>query len=506
MKSTNSVPILLLSALGAFFAPLSSSADASSHGWETTTPEEVGLDSAPLIEMFDHVRARKIPVHSIQIVRHGRLALDAYFFPYDGSTRHDVASVTKSVTSILIGLAIDRGHIRNANEPILPFFPAYKPSENKDVNPVRTIKDLLTMQSGWDCGFEPNEARLFEMRHSPNWVGFMFDLPTVAGPGTRWAYCSGNCHVLSALLTRATGTNALAFARRNLFEPLGISDAYWSSDADGSNHGWGDLQLHPLDMAKLGQLFLQRGRWGQRQILAESWVKLSTAPHVQKTSNRDRYGFYWWVKDESFPGMFEAVGRGGQRITVWPEKDLVVVFTGGGFEPGDLSGFLLKSLKSDKPLPASPEGNARLQAALTGALKSPAAHRMPPLPQTAARISGKKFSLESNPLDLSAITFEFSAGEETSVEFQRLGDTFSSPVGLDGVPRVSRTMLLNLPFTCQGQWLSDRVFLLELDRAAGISFYQFRITFPKDAQSLTIELKERTGLSAATFRGTAQDR
>lgn len=259
-------------------------------------------------------------------------------------------------------------------------------------------------------------------------------------------------------------------------------------------------------MAKLGQLFLQRGRWGQRQLLSERWVKVSTTPHVKKTSNQDRYGFYWWVKDESFPGMFEAVGRGGQRITVWPEKDLVVVFTGGGFEPGDLSGFLLKSLKSDKSLPASPESNARLQAALAAASKPPGAHRIPPLPETAACITGKRFSLESNPLDLSAITFEFSAGAESSVEFQRLGDTFSSPLGLDGVPRVSRGMLVNLPFTCQGEWLSDRAFLLELDRAAGISFYQFRITFSDDAQSLTIELKERSGLSAATFGGTAQAR
>jgi CubicO group peptidase (beta-lactamase class C family) len=217
--------------------------------------------------------------------------------------------VTKSVTSVLVGLAIDHGQIANVNEPAAKLVGLNGVSGRRP-----NVEDLLTMRSGWDCGFEPKEARLFEMRRSADWIRFMFDLPTVAEPGTRWTYCSGNCHVLSAALTRVTGTNVLSFARRELFEPLGIRAAFWTEDPRGNNHGWGDLQLHPLDMAKLGQLFLQRGRWDDRQLISDRWVNDSTRAHVTKTSNQDGYGYYWWVKGADFPGMYEAVGLGAREL------------------------------------------------------------------------------------------------------------------------------------------------------------------------------------------------
>ncbi len=273
-------------------------------GGRIVAPEEVGIDSVPLADMFDVVRERQIPVHSIQIVRRGHLVLDAYFHPYDGRTRHDVASVTKSVTSTLVGLAIERGYIRDVREPVLRFFLGRTITGLDTRKRQQTLEHLLTMQSGWDCGFERNEARLFEMRRQPDWIQFMLDLPMVAEPGTRWAYCSGNCHVLACILRQVTGSNALAFARRELFDPLGIRDVVWASDRKGDNHGWGDLQMHPRDMAKIGQLFLQRGRWGERQIISEAWIRQATSPHVKKTSNQDQYGYCWWVKGTNYPGVF----------------------------------------------------------------------------------------------------------------------------------------------------------------------------------------------------------
>ena len=212
--------------------------------WETASPEAAGVDSAALVEMFDFVRQNAIPVHSVQIVRHGRLLLDAYY-PYTAGIPHDVASVTKSVTSTLIGLAIQKGFLRDVHQPLLSLFPnriVPNPDERKQ---KITLENLLTMQAGWDCGFEAKEARLFEMRRSADWLQFMLDLPMVAQPGTRFAYCSGNPHVLSTVLSQVTATNALEFARRELFEPLGIQDVHWPADPNGNTHGWGDLQLHP---------------------------------------------------------------------------------------------------------------------------------------------------------------------------------------------------------------------------------------------------------------------
>src|SRR5438093_2098071 len=185
--------------------------------WLAGAPEEVGLDSAALAEMFDFVRERDVPVHSVQIVRHGRLVLDAYFYPYSAGIRHDVASVTKSVTSTLVGLAAEKGLLPDVQQPVMSVLQG-RVAANLDARKRKlTLEHLLTMQAGWDCGFEPNEARLFEMRRSTDWLQFMLDLPMIAEPGTRWAYCSGNCHLLSAILPQTTGTNALTFARRELF-------------------------------------------------------------------------------------------------------------------------------------------------------------------------------------------------------------------------------------------------------------------------------------------------
>src|SRR5260221_6441778 len=155
----------LFAALLAQFALTASAASLSSRStsppaWPTATPEEVGIDSVPLAEMFDFVRERQIPVHSIQLVRHGRLVLDAYFYPYDGRTRHDVASVTKSITSTLVGLAIDRGYIRDVQQPVLRLFPGRVIAGLDARKRRQTLEHLLTMQSGWDCGVPPGPPKI----------------------------------------------------------------------------------------------------------------------------------------------------------------------------------------------------------------------------------------------------------------------------------------------------------------------------------------------------------
>jgi CubicO group peptidase (beta-lactamase class C family) len=469
------------------------------------------MDSAALVEMFDFVRERKIPVHSVQIARDGRLALDAYFYPFEPQTRHDVASVTKSITSLLVGLAIDKGFLADVRQPLSGAFPERRSVKVDDRKNRITLEHLLCMNAGWDCGFEPKEERLFEMRSSADWLQFMLDLPMVAEPGTRWAYCSGNCHVLSMLLTQATGTNALAFARRELFGPLGISDLAWPADRAGHNHGWGDLQMRPRDMAKIGQLMLQRGRWGQQQILAEAWVTASTSPQVSRTSNNDQYGYLWWVKGAGYPGMFEAVGRGGQRITVWPARDLVVVFTGGGFEPGELAPFLLKALKSDGPLPPNRDASRELQKRLAAARQAPATKRPAKLPALARAVSGKMFEFSPNRLQLEALRLEFKKPSEKrdrlNAELQTAraellwqGKRIIFPIGLDGIERFSMNPIVNLRQAAKGEWLDAHTFSLELDLVGGINSYRIQLGFPT-ASSVDVEVTERTGLNEEHFKG-----
>jgi CubicO group peptidase (beta-lactamase class C family) len=469
--------------------------------WATASPEEMGIDSASLVEMFDYIRQQNVPVHSAQIVRHGRLVLDAYFYPYGAEMRHDVASVTKSITSTLIGLAIEKGFLADVNQPLLSLFPDRSVAALDERKRKITVAHLLAMQAGWDCGFEPKEARLFEMRRSADWLQFMLDLPMVSEPGTRFAYCSGNPHILSILLTRLTGTNAMTFARRELFEPLGIHDVWWPADPRGHNHGWGDLQMHPRDMAKIGQLFLQRGRWGDRQILSDAWIRTATRAHVGRTVNRDHYGYAWWVKGDDYPGMFEAVGRGGQRINVWPAKDLVLVFTGGEFEPGDLARFILKALKSDAPLAANPAVSALLQKRIAGAAIPPSPQPIAHLQTIATRISGRKFNLSTNTLGIRALELNFKNSAEAYAEILWNQERVNCPLGLDGVERFSTNELVNLPQAAKGRWLRDDTFLLELNLVGGINFYRLKLSFAENGETIAVALNERTGLNDELFTG-----
>ncbi len=470
--------------------------------WRTASPEEVGLDSGALAEMFDFVRQREVPVHSVQIVRHGRLVLDAYFYPFTSVMRHDVASVTKSITSTLVGLAIEQGCLHDVQQPVVSLLLGRAFANPDERKQKLTLEHLLTLTAGWDCGLEPNEARLFEMRRSPDWIQFMLDLPVVADPGSRWAYCSGNCHVLSALLTETTGTNALGFARRKLFAPLGIHDVAWPGDSRGNNHGWGDLQLRPLDMARIGQMLLQRGRWREQQIVPEAWIATATRAHVERTSNRDHYGYFWWVKGKDYPGMFEAVGRGGQRINVWPAKDMVLVFTGGGFESGDLAQFVLRALKSDKPLLANRESFARLKDRIGAATKPPAARPLVELPPFASRISGREYRFAANSLNLKTLRFTFEKVSEAFVETLWEGREMTVPFGLDGVERFSINSIIDLPQAAKGQWLNERTFLLNLDLVGGVNFYRVKLSFSDDGSKAAVDLSERTGLSAEQFTGS----
>jgi CubicO group peptidase (beta-lactamase class C family) len=365
------------------------------HGWPVSTPESQGMDSESLTQALQAARQRGANIHSLLIVRNGVLVLDACFYPYRRGTPHDVASVTKSITSVLVGIANDQGHLSSAQQPVLDIYPGGSTKNVDDHKRALTLAHLLTMTSGLDCRFEPAEPTLREMMRSREWVQFMLDLPMVAKPGSQFVYCSGGFHLLSGIISQTTGQSALEFARAQLFEPLGIQEANWPADPQGITHGWGDLRLLPGDMAKIGYLFLKQGRWNGRQVLSSAWVAKSTQPLIELPGREQSYGYGWWVYPRRNPMIYEALGRGGQRISVCPEKNLVVVFTGGGFEPGAFAQFINQALKSDHSLPSNPRAQARLQAAVREVPRPPAPELVRPLPALARAISGIRRQLLS---------------------------------------------------------------------------------------------------------------
>ena len=263
-------------------------------GWRSSTPEDQGSASAKLAEALLTMREKNINIHSLLVTRNGLVVADAYFYPYDGKTVHELASVTKSVMTTLIAIASDQGKLK-FDQPMLSFFPE-RTIANRDARKERiTVRHLASMSSGLDSvGKERDEGTLKEMRASPNWVQFSLDRRVVWEPGTHFIYDSPAIHLLSPILQQATGMTALDFARKNLFEPLGIQEAIWPTDPQGYNNGSAYIYLHPRDAAKIGYLWLNRGQWEGKQIVSRDWVKNSVKAQI-KTGEGDDYGYGWWV-------------------------------------------------------------------------------------------------------------------------------------------------------------------------------------------------------------------
>jgi CubicO group peptidase (beta-lactamase class C family) len=469
--------------------------------WQVASPESEGLDSAKLADAVRAICERQIPVHAILIVRNGRQVLDATFFPFRREEAHDIASCTKSVTSTLIGAAIDRGDLSGVDQPVLPVFGGHAPANPDGRKDRIRLEDLLSMRSGLDCHSDHSEITLRQMMASPHWVPFMLDLPMAADPGSTWVYCSGGMHVLSGVISRVEGRSAFEFAGQVLFGPLGIRTAAWRSDPDGVSTGWGDLELQPRDMAKLGYLWLHGGEWDGRRIVGSEYMRQATLP-LTVVDGSSEYGFGFWVSSRRQPPSYAARGRGGQQISVIPGKALVAAVAGGGYNQGELDALLGPALH-DGVLPPNPAGEARLQSALAEAVLPQAPSAAPAPPQLAGRLSGRTFRLTPAPFGISALTFRFDRPGQAEVTVEETnGRRTSHPIGLDGVPRLSPNP--DAPGHAEalrGEWTAPGTFHLDIDLVAKINRYDLTLTFQGDA--LAGEAAERTGLGSAEFTGSA---
>ncbi len=466
--------------------------------WTESTPEAQGMNSGDLADALEFARRNEINIHSLTVVRNGVIVLDAYFYPYTRAMRHDVASVTKSVMSLLVGQATSDGYLEGVNQRIVSALPtASTVGLDPQVAQIH-VGDLLAMQSGFRCGLSPGERELSDMRTTNDWVAYALHLPMVAEPGTRFGYCSPNFHLLSAAIANATQRTTLNYARTRLFEPLGIDDVQWPMDRAGINHGWGDLQLRPRDMARIGQLMLQRGRWDERQIVPTAWIDSSLMARAMPNQN-ENYGFGWWLS-RRVPTLFEAIGRGGQRISVVPAKNVVVVMTGGGFEPGDIGAFVLRSVRADTALREDTDGEARLSEALRLIAMSPLP-RAVTQSSTASKVSRREYRLVDNRLGIRSFTIEFS---DSAVAIMRVqltdGSALVQRLGLDGVYRVSSGEH-GTASAGRAEWLADGHLRIEFNTLARINRYIMDAEFSGD--SVRIAVTEPTEVGSVTLRGEA---
>ncbi|SFC85009.1 CubicO group peptidase, beta-lactamase class C family [Bacillus sp. 491mf] len=301
--------------------------------WPTADPGTLKMDPKKLSALESTIKSDYSNINGIVVVRKGNIAYERYYNGYSPDDTYHVASVTKSIISALIGIAIDAGYIQNVNQKVLDFFPEYvsNTTEKQEI----TIRHLLTMTVPYP--FEDWHEPLDKLCRQQDWITYTLDILGEKGKLGAFKYSTAGAHLLSAIITRSTGKSAREFANEGLFKPIGMKEIPdyemksfgfedlfgknvkgWVKDPNGnSTGGWG-LTLTPRDMARFGLLYLKRGMWNNDQIVSKTWIDESTM------INPNNYGYLWWVHEEDGIFAYLARGDGGNVICCVPGKDLVV--------------------------------------------------------------------------------------------------------------------------------------------------------------------------------------
>ncbi len=330
-----------------------------------STPEAQGVSSAAIREFVETADKTIHTLHSFMLVRHGHVIAEGWWKPESAEKPHVLWSLSKSFTSTAVGFAVAEGKL-GLDDRVLKFFPAEAPADASENLKAMRVRDLLSMSGGHDT--EPK----FKIEDGPSVKEFLAH-PVTHTPGTWFRYNTPGSYMLSAIVTKATGQRALDFLKPRLFEPLGIENPEWGATAEGYNLGGYGLFVRTEDIAKFGQLYLQKGKWNGRQLLPEKWVEAATskqvendkAPSGKNVDWRQGYGYQFWRCQH---GAFRGDGRDGQICLVMPEHDAVIAITA---KTGQMQGELdlvweklLPAFQKDT-LPVNPTEHEKLEQTLS---------------------------------------------------------------------------------------------------------------------------------------------
>ena len=302
------------------------------YSWQESSPELQGMNSSKLDSAAGDMAAKGY-VDALLVIRNGYLVSEDYYNGYNRETPHNIMSVSKSFLSVITGLAFQYGHLDSLEEKMLDYFPEYvypgMDQRKKDI----TIRHLLSMRMGIGGEADNDYALYREIYASDNWIKNTIELPLLSAPGEKMRYNTFQTHLLSAIITRASGMSTLDFARNSLFEPMGIDVDFWEQGPSGYFFGGNSMFFTPREMAVLGLLYLNGGLLEGRQIISADWIALSVTPTraenvaewgVLKEYN---YGLLWWLGKINGYKLYMALGYGGQTVLVFPELDLIIVTT-----------------------------------------------------------------------------------------------------------------------------------------------------------------------------------
>ena len=371
-----------------------------------SSPERQGVSSGGILRFLDAIRASGQEFHSIMVIRHGHVIAEGWWYPYSSGRRQQLYSLSKSFTGTAIGLAVDEKRL-TVEDSVLSFFPDSAPAAISDNLAALKVKHLLSMSVG-----HAKDSILIIEKSPPgdSWEKTFLSLPVVDQPGTKFLYNSGASYMLSSIVKKVTGQSAHEYLRPRLYEPLGIVGATWTENAEGVNMGASHLRIRTEDIARLGQLYLQKGTWNNKQIISKEWVAAASVKHIESGKPDNSwgygYGYQFWMNP---PGGFRADGAYGQYSMVFPELDAVVAITSESADKAatmkTVWDTLVPEMKNTAPLPEDSAARDQLSRRLGNLSFTP--------PQWGGRsslpagLSGKKFMLDENPFHAKAVSFVF---------------------------------------------------------------------------------------------------
>lgn len=495
-----------------------------------STPEQQGMSSQPLLTILRSLIDHQKGIHSLLIVRNGYLVVEAYFDPYRENMKHHLASASKSITSMLIGIAGKQGHIRSVAQQAVEFLPEMRTASRHPKMLAITLEHLLTMTTGirWhesDRTYWSAHNTLTQMIRQESWLEFLFRQPMESEPGAQFNYNSGASHLLSAVVQRVTGVTAAAYAAQYLFHPLGIVDYHWLSDPTGITAGHCCLYLTPRDMAKLGCLYLQNGQWKGQEIVPATWVAESTRRHRdfvsrssspaallqrlsrlrRRESTRARYGYgYQWIVPPF--GGYATRGVGGQAIFVIPALNMVAVFT-GGLPKSDrllpeklMERYIVPAAMVSEPFSEQRAASDALNKVLQEVARPPS-EPVSAQPAMATRISGITYTANGNAIGIQWLSFAFSQDNTADLTIALNNTVYHVSIGLDNVYRVN-PLSQQPALALKGRWKDANTFRLDWLQVEAGTRYEIDFTF--QGNEFKAVSHGVTGGAAAKFFGQTE--
>jgi CubicO group peptidase (beta-lactamase class C family) len=397
-----------------------------------STPEAEGVSSAGILKFLDAVDQGKNELHSFIILRHGKIISKGWWNPFGRELKHVMFSVSKSFTSTGVGLAIAENKLK-LTDKVVTFFPQSLPDTLSSYMKAMTVQDLLKMSTGM------NTDPLFTARSATDWPKAFMSSPVENKPGTVFKYNNMATFMLSAIVQKATGQKLLDFLKPRLFDPLGIKNFTWDETPEGYTFGANGLKIQSEDMAKFGQILLQKGKWNGKQIVPESWVAEATSAQIASDDPNNKtpanlndwaqgYGYQFWRGRNT---TFRADGLGGQFIIVMPEKDAVVVLTAAATNTQEEMNLVWDHLlpaMQDKPLPNNKKASDDL-AGRIAALSCPGGS---PSGSSAfqKKISGKKIDITQNEWGIKALSISMH-GKDATIQIDRGGEKYELIAGMN---------------------------------------------------------------------------